>query len=83
MKLFTVRDKAAGTFGAPFHAPNAALAIRLLEQVQMTDEAHVWGTHPQDFQVHYLGEFDETTGTWDTLPFPEPLLTPLPKKKES
>lgn len=81
MKLYSIRDHAAGTFGAPFHAPNDALALRLFEQVQL-DENHVWSTHPTDFQVHYCGEFDEIQGEWNMLPRPTPILTPLPKKKD-
>lgn len=81
MRLFSILDLASSLYGAPFQAPNAALAIRLFEQAQL-DTAHVFATHPGDFRIYYLGTFDENTAEWDLLPHPEPIVTPLPKAKE-
>lgn len=75
MKLFSIFDRSATTFGAPFQAPNAALAVRLFEQTQL-DSSHVFSTHSEDFQIHYLGEFDEQTGEWNLQPKPVPVVTP-------
>lgn len=81
MKLYCVRDHAAGLFGAPFQAPNDAIALRLFEGVQR-DADHVWATHARDFQVHYCGIFHEDTGEFLMEPRPFPLITPLPKEEE-
>lgn len=81
MKLYSVRDHAAGLFGAPYQAPNDAIAIRLFQGVQL-DKTHAWYTHAKDFQVHYCGVFEEAEGLWNLLPRPEPLITPLPKEHD-
>lgn len=66
MKLFSIYDRAAQAFGAPYAAPNDALAIRLFEQTQL-DESHVFATHSPDFEIHYLGEFDQADASWNLL----------------
>jgi len=71
MKLFTIYDRAAATYGAPFQAPNEALAVRMFEQTQL-DTSHVFATHANDFQIHYLGDFDESNGAWNLLDKPLP-----------
>lgn len=73
MRLFTILDKPAGLFGAPFQAPNAALAVRSFEQAQL-DQAHVFATHAADFQIYELGEFDEETGQFNLLERPVAVL---------
>jgi len=71
VKLYSIYDRAAQTYGAPFQAPNDALAVRLFEQTQL-DVSHVFATHPGDFEINYLGEFDEVTAKWNLLDRPSP-----------
>lgn len=82
MKLFSIRDRAAGLFGAPFQAPNAALAVRQFQQVQLDNE-HVFATHAEDFEIYELGEFVQEDGSFNLLAYPERIPMPLPKKGDA
>jgi len=63
VKLYSLFDKAHGAYGAPFQAPNDALAVRSFEEASM-DASHVFAKFPGDFTIFYVGEFDENTATF-------------------
>lgn len=61
--ICAVYDTVANLFGAPFSATNAAVATRQF-QAELTNE-QVSGpmqTHPQDFKLFELGQFDNAHG---------------------
>lgn len=60
--IYAVRDKPAEMYLSLHVAVAAAVAMR-----GFSDECHrkdsVMGAHPEDFELHCLGEFDEGKGT--------------------
>lgn len=68
MKLIccSVYDSAAGAFGRPFFVPAVGIAIRSFrEEVNRSgDPMNAMFSNPQDFELHKLGEFDDSDGTF-------------------
>lgn len=62
IKLFSLRDNVANAFGAPFAAVNALSAVRSCVGESQNPAAGPLHTHPQDFSVYFLGEFDNESG---------------------
>lgn len=58
IKLFTVKDKAADVTNAPFPMQTKRDAIEAIRQL-VNDPTTTIGKHPEDFELHYLGEYDE------------------------
>lgn len=61
MKLYSVKD-VKGAFAAPFTALNDSIAARNIKSFITTQKGHEWSMYPEDFELWYLGEFDEVTG---------------------
>lgn len=60
MRLYSLFDRCHGQHGAPYQAPNDALAVRLFEEAAM-DSASLFSKFPDDFTIFYVGDFDENT----------------------
>lgn len=67
MKLFSVFDKKAGTYGPVITQANQVIAIRFFERVAKDKESTIF-LYPSDFCLHYLGEFDDNTGMIKPVP---------------
>ena len=61
-KCFSVYDKKVGVYGMPFFAINSVDAYRSFETLAMDDKTNV-GRWPTDFDLVFLGDFDNATGT--------------------
>lgn len=61
MKLFSVFDKVALKFEAPAPFLNDAVAIRAFKNV-VDNESSFTGLNYRDFDLMFLGSFDETSG---------------------
>ncbi|QCS36512.1 nonstructural protein [Capybara microvirus Cap3_SP_441] len=61
MKLYAIKDKAMG-FNSPFGANNNYHAQRMTAD-SMRDEKSLLSTHPEDYDLYELGEYDTDTGT--------------------
>lgn len=73
MKLvFSVRDRKAQVFNRPFFEVNKVQAQRAFETA-VKDVNSPFHAYPDDFEMCYMGEFDETTGKFVMLGFPEVL----------
>lgn len=65
-KIFSVRDRAIDAFGQPFFASSTGGAIRgFSDEVNRTAENNQLNKHPEDFDLYLLGEFDDSTGTFE------------------
>lgn len=60
-RAFCLRDVKAGTYGIPFFQSTDALAVRTCKDLVM-DERSVPHRYPSDFELFYLGEYDDATG---------------------
>lgn len=65
--VFAVRDRLAEVYGNPFMQPNKAAAIRTFaDTVRSVGDTNMLNKHPTDFDLHYLGTWDDNTGLYDT-----------------
>lgn len=63
VNLYSVYDKAAGAYSNPLYQPNDALAIRSFQYACTQTDSNLY-THPQDFQLYYVGTFNSNTGEY-------------------
>lgn len=61
MKLFSVYDHAAQTYNQPFNSPSLGTAIRSTLDA-LGDADQEVSKHPDDYDLYYVGHFDEKTG---------------------
>ncbi|UOF82668.1 DNA binding protein vP5 [Microviridae sp.] len=63
MIVIAARDSAIGAFGRPVFSPSVGSAVRsFVDEVNRKSEDNAFNAHPEDFDLHLLAEFDDTTG---------------------
>lgn len=76
MMIFCVYDRAAKYYGLPMFLRTKGEALR-----SFMDEANRHGsviaTHPEDFTLFYLGQYDEQIASFGILQLPEPMANGL------
>lgn len=73
--MFSIYDKAAGAYVSPFFMHNKALAIRAFaDNVNSKEESNIT-KHPEQFSLHEVGEFDDSTGIVESKEQPEIVCT--------
>lgn len=72
MKVYSVRDSKAESYGTPIFLPTDGLALRAFED-QVQREGSPLYDHPEDFCLFLLGTFDEHTGRLEPLEQPKSL----------
>lgn len=61
-----VRDRAASAFGRPMFLPSKGIAIRsFADEINRVDHENLMNRHPDDFELFYLGTFDEEFGIFN------------------
>lgn len=65
IKLFAVKDVESNTTQHPFPMATRRDAIDGLRQV-VNDPSSIISKHPEDFQLYYLGEYNERSLEIDT-----------------
>lgn len=63
--IFTVYDSAAEVYLPPFFVPNIGLATRAFEDC-INSKEHQFGKHPHDYTLFILGDYDQSTGLFNT-----------------
>lgn len=73
--LVSIYDKAVETYGRPFcvRTPNEAIRIVSQEANRKSDENQLH-THPKDYVLHHVGEWDDETGNLTGLERPERII---------
>lgn len=66
LNLYTIRDIKADFHMPPFTARTKGEAIRML-QATLNDPNHQFSKFPDDYQLHFVGIFNETTGVIEPL----------------
>lgn len=69
-KMYSVRDSKAEFYERPFLQHTHAEAQRSFASIAR-DPQNPIGKNPEDFDLYYLGEYDNVTGKLDPLPAPE------------
>lgn len=74
--ILSVYDRAAQLYGSPYYAVSKGSAIRgFSDEINRQDAQNTLYQHPDDFELTYLGTFDDEQGLFELLSIPERLLT--------
>lgn len=69
LQIVVVRDRAADVFGQPFYVHTVGMAIRnFSDEINRADDKNPLYKHPADFDLYYLGEYDDAGATFDIGP---------------
>ena len=61
--IVSVKDTAAGAFGRPIFVQSPAVAVRSFrDEINRPDSQEDMSKHPEDFELYFVGEFDDQTG---------------------
>jgi hypothetical protein len=72
MVIVSIMDTAAGAYGRPAFVASEGVAVRQFQdEVNRASEDNQLYKHPDDFQLYYLGTFDDNSGTMDLLGSPK------------
>ena len=72
MVIVSILDTAAGAYGRPAFVASEGVAVRQFQdEVNRADENNQLYKHPDDFQLFYLGTYDDNTGGMDLLASPK------------
>lgn len=69
MRLYTMFDSKAETFGRPVCAPTDAAAMRSVQKL-LVDTNSPYHQNPEDFSLFRTGDFDDQTGITKTCGAP-------------
>lgn len=62
MKIYTIKDVASESFGQPIFVRAQGLAVRMFMDEARNEKSQI-NAHPADFELYYIGEYDDSTGT--------------------
>lgn len=69
-KIFSIRDEKSKLFGTPFYKVTHGEAERDFKTI-VNDEKTKINKYPEDFDLYYMGEYDDNTGKFDALETPQ------------
>lgn len=70
LKMYTVRDSKSEIYNAPFFQKTHGEAERSFRQM-CNDEKTMPAKYPEDFDLWYLGEYDDNNGKIETIDTPQ------------
>lgn len=75
IQIVSVRDSAADAFMNPFFVQTTGMAIRSFrDEVNRHAEGNIIASHPGDFELFHLGDFDQTSGLFQLFERPVMLI---------
>jgi len=83
LKIYSIRDSKGEVYNTPFFQKTHGEAERNFRQL-VSDEKSLVSKYPLDFNLYYLGEYDDQTGKIDPLPAPQHIMeaaAAIPKKE--
>lgn len=69
LKVFSIRDAKAGVFFNPFYKTSHGEAERDFHHA-VNDDKTTLNRYPEDFDLYYLGQYDDNTGKFESLDTP-------------
>lgn len=69
-KMYTIRDSKAEIYGNPFYQKSHGEAERNFKSLTNDGKSTV-NQYPEDFDLYYLGIYDDQTGKMETLDTPQ------------
>lgn len=84
MEAFAIRDVKVSSYGTPFFQKNAIEAQRGFQHI-VNDKTTMIGMYPEDFELYYLGDYEEVTARFNMLEQPKFIVAgiQLAKKEEA
>lgn len=71
MQIIATRDVVANVHGIPMFVPHLGVAIRSFgDECRNKTPTNVLGQHPEDFELVHMGEYEDTTATWNIFEKP-------------
>lgn len=70
LKMFSIRDSKGEIFNTPFYSKTHGEAERNFHQL-VKDEKSTVSKYPEDFDLYYLGTYDDNTGVTKSLDSPQ------------
>lgn len=80
LKAFSIRDTKGECYSPPFYKVTAGEAERDFRSMA-ADEKTMISTYPEDFDLFYVGEFDDETGKFVPLDTPSHIMKALDAQK--
>lgn len=72
LKMYSVKDVKAGSFGNPLTIDNEVTLKRALVPLLKNEQSnHDFAKYPEDFDVYEIGTFDSENAKIEMLPQPE------------
>jgi hypothetical protein len=68
-KIYTIFDSKIGTYHNPFYAKSRGEAIRIFTEACNDSNSNLF-KYPTDFTLFELGEYDDESAAFNTLPTP-------------
>lgn len=71
-EIVAVRDIKTNSFSQPQFVPHQGQAIRAFgdQCMDIDNKQNLMAHHPEDFELYYLGQYNDTTGKFEQLPEP-------------
>jgi len=70
IKVIAIKDRALDAFMRPFFVATIGAAVRGFQDEINRDDSEM-KKHPDDYDLYWLGDWDDHTGQFSTLPMPE------------
>lgn len=69
-KVYTIRDSKAEIYNEPFMQHTHGEAERTIKSLLNKKDNQI-SLHPEDYDLYYLGEYDDNTGLYSPLDTPQ------------
>lgn len=79
LKAFSIRDSKADVFNTPFFQKTHGEAERSFKQL-IQDDKSMLSKYPEDYDLYFIGEYDDNTGKLVTLDTPQHLVKAMQLK---
>jgi len=81
LKTFSIRDSKSEIFNTPFFQKTHGEAERTFRQVVSNPDS-MPGKYPEDYDLYYLGDYDDQTGLLAPLQTPQHLIKAVQLKMQ-
>lgn len=81
LKAFTIRDSKAEYFHPPFFQKTHGEAERSFKQLANDQKSTIW-QFPEDYDLYFLGEYDDQTGKWSSPDSPQHVIKAVQLKEQ-
>jgi len=81
-KVFAIRDQKAEVFNRPFFNKTHGEAERNFREL-VNDKENLVGKYPEDYDLYYLGDYDDSTGLIKTLDTPQHIIKAIQVKSNT